>query len=85
MPLSSTRIGPSLLLFATETVAPVPDELDDGLALPVEGLDPHAVASKVIKVNAAVASNFVFTQPDTRAGYDMESALLRRLDSGRGG
>jgi hypothetical protein len=69
MPLSSTRICPSLELLATATLVPAPAGLGEGFAPAVDGLDPHAVVSIVITENAPAAISFLFMHPDTGSGY----------------
>jgi len=75
IPFSSTRICPSFPLLATATLVPVAAGLGDGLALAVEGLEPHAAASTVITVNAPAANNFPFMHPDTFRGYEIASQI----------
>src|SRR5256886_15705534 len=61
-------ICPSLASVAMEPLAPVADELGDGLAAPVDGLDPHAVVSIAVKVKALTRS-FAGIHPNTESGY----------------
>ena len=63
-------MGPSFELLATATLVPVPAGLADGFALPVEGLDPHAVARTVITENAPTANSFLFMHANTDRGYE---------------